>query len=248
MKKKKKVEIEVKATEEQEVKSSLTNPIHGVKFWLFAFAAALLLVIGVWILIDRSFGSSLAIAFTGIAIIIFGIVRIIPLVKSRKTGLAKFSTILEIIINLGLGAFLIFAATEVKKDTGLGDFVDSYYKYFLGFVFYAKAIFYFVNSSLLKEETNKFEFWLHILIITIAVVIFACDFDASSLALFIAILALICAVFLIGMSGGSYYNYRKTINKKPKKEKEMSNEETNENEETLILPTDKENDNETYIS
>lgn len=247
-KRKEKIEVEVKAVPEIEVKSNLTNPLHGVKFWLFAIGAALLLVMGVWILIDRNFGSSLAVAFTGIVIIIFGIVRIIPLVKSRKTGLAKFTSALEIIINVLLGVFLIFGATKIKANSDIGDFIEKYYRFFLGFVFYAKAVFYFINTSLLKEETNKFEFWLHILIITIAVIIFATNFDAKDLAIFIAILALLCAVFLIGMSGGSYYNYRKTINKKVKKEKVSEEQDDDNKDEEIILPTDEEQTNDTYVN
>lgn len=246
MKKKKQV-IEVKTVNEVKVESNLTNPLHGAKFWLFAIGAALLLVLGIWILIDRSsFGASLAVAFTGIVILIFAIVRIIPLIKARKTGLAKFLTTLEILINIILGVFLIYGSTAVRDNNNLGNFINEYYKFFLGFVFYAKAIFYFINSSLLKEETNKLEFWLHILIITLAVVIFATDFDATGLALLIAILALICAAFFILMSGGSYYNYRKTINKtkviKEDKEKEV------ENKDELILPQDEDKQNETYVN
>lgn len=252
MKKKKKVEIEVKATPEVEVKSSLTNPMQGVKFWLFTIGAALLLVMGIWILVDKNFGASLAVAFTGIVIILFGLVRIIPLVKSRKTGSAKAITTIEIVINLALGVFLIYGAIELRKNSTIGNFISDYYRYFLGFVFYAKGIFYFINSSLLKEETNKLEFWLHIVIITIAVVIFATNFDATNLAILIAILALLCAVFLVGMSGGSYYNYRKTLNKKPKKEKNKESEKDikdEPSEEEIILPHDETNKNEeTYIN
>ena len=48
------------------------------------------------------------------------------------------------------------------------------------------------------------------------------------------------------MSGGSYYNYRKTINKtkviKEDKEKEV------ENKDELILPQDEDKQNETYVN
>lgn len=249
-KRKEKVEVKVKAVPETEVKSVLTNPIHGVKFWLFAIGAALLIVLGIWILVDRAgFGASLAVAFTGIVIIIFALVRIIPLVRSRKTALGKFVILIEILINFLLGIFLIYGATQISKETDFGNFINTYYRFFLGFVFYAKAVFYFINSSLLKEETSKLEFWLHILIITLAVVIFATDFDATKLALLIAILSLICAVFLVGMSGGSYYNYRKTIGKKPNKAKEEKKEENNEaSEEEIILPNKEESHDQTYVN
>ena len=245
MKKKIKVQVE----EEIKVNNKFTNPLLGVKFWLFTIASALLIAVGIWLLVDKTLAASLAVGFTGIVICLFGLIRVIPLFKARKGNMAKFVTILEIVINVLLGLFLIYAATIIKKeDNVLGDFVTKYYRFFLGFAFYLKSIFYFINTSLLKEETNKFEFWVHILIITIAVVIFATNFDASNLAIFIAILSLICGVFLIGMAGGSYFNYRKTINKKPKKVKEEKENIEENKEEELILPTNDEKNNETYVN
>ncbi len=234
--KKKKVKIEVQTVPETEVKSGLTNPLHGVKFWLFVIGAALLLALAIWLFIDSSFAASLTIIVTGIATIIFGITRLIPLVKTRKSALAKVTTIIEIIINILLGVFLLYASTYVKEDTDFGNFINNYYRYFLGFIFYAKAIFYFINTSLIKEETNKVEFWLHILIITLAVVIFASNIDATKLAILVAVLAIICGIFLIGVAGGTYNNYRKTLNKKPKVSKDEEKEEDIEDEEEIILP------------
>lgn len=57
------------------------------------------------------------------------------------------------------------------------------------------------------------------------------------------------------MSGGSYYNYRKTINKKVKKEKDKKDQDEDKKdqdednkEEDIILPTDEEQTNNTYVN
>lgn len=247
-KKKKENVYKVKPTNEEKVeayvtkeKKEITNPAKGIKFWAIVAGAAALIVLGVWIIADRNLGTTMAIGVTGAVVVIFGIARIIPLIRTQISGSAKLTVVIEIIMDILLGAFLFFAAVQLQRDpeSGLGKFVDSYYRFFLGFVLYAKGVFYFIITSLLNEKTTKFEFWMHILIMTLGVVIFAIDFDASRLALVIAIICLLASLVLIAVSGSSYYNYRKSIHKPTEKTKNTQDEIAKEEEETILdIPQD----------
>ena len=192
-------------------RKELPNPLKGVKFWALAFGAAALIALGLWILLDKNLGTSLALGITGLVIVIMGIIRIIP-------------------FDIAIGAFLFYAATAYQKDnsSSLGEFTNKYYRFFLGAILYLKGVFYFINTSLLKERTNKFEFWFHIVVMTIGAMIFALNFDAKKIGIIIAVISLIFALILIVMGGSSYYNYRKSVVKPKEEKKEEPKEEQDE--------------------
>lgn len=225
---------------------ALPNPLYGVKFWLLAIAAAMLLVMGIWIILDNSLGVKLGVGFTGLVIVIFGLIRIVPLVRTQKATNSKLLIVGEIIIDILIGAFLFYGAFKVQQgeNTKIGDFVTNYYRYFLGFVLYIKAVFYFITTSLLNEKTTKFEFWIHILIMSVAVVVFALDFDASHLAIFIAVLCLLSGLASGLTAGGSYYLYRKNV----VRTKTVEKEETTKEEEGVILPEVDEDKKQPFVS
>lgn len=222
------------------------NPIKGVRFWLFLLACALLLVVGLWIIFDKTMGTKISLGFTGVAILLFGLIRIVPLVKSVKSTKAKWVSLLEIFVDLLIGGavFAVAILFEKNGESNLTKFVNNNYKYILGIVFYLKAVFYFVNTSLLKEETTKFEFWVHILVISVACLIFALNFDATKLGYVIAALCLLCALFLGYESGSNYFNYRK---KNPKL-KENKKHKNKEKENKIILPKNENDENNIYLS
>ena len=200
---------------------------------------------GIWIILDRSLGTKLVVGFTGFVICVFGIVRIVPLVRTQKKGVSKMVIVLEILIDLAIGAFLFYGAfkTQAGKDDTLSNITRDYYRYFLGAVLYLKGVFYFITTALLGEVTNKKEFWLHIVIMTLGVVVFALNIDASSLALFIAVISLLAGVAAGTAAGGSYFNYRKRVVLPKKKEKEAEEtEEDEDSEEANILPSANDDD------
>ncbi len=227
----------------------LPNPLYGVKFWLLSIAAALLLVMGIWILLDKSLGIKLGVGFTGLVIIVFGLIRIVPLIKTQKSGTSKMVIVGEIIIDFLIGAFLFYGAFKVQQgeNSGIGLFVAKYYRYFLGAVLYLKGVFYFIITSLLAEKTNKFEFWVHILIMTVGVFVFAMNFDASNLAIFIAILCLLSGVAAGLTSGGSYYIYRKNVVKTKENAKEVNDVEEKKIDKN-ILPEDEIDSKRPFVS
>lgn len=211
------------------------NPMLGFKFWFFTLGAAILLTLGVWILVDKSLGTKLSIGVTGASIFLLGILRFIPLFKGVKNKKTKLSIFGEIAIEIIVGIFLFIVAFLMQKngESSLSNFVSKYYKYFLGSVLYLKAVFYFINTSLLHEDTYKMEFWTHIIIITLACIVFALNFDASSIGLLVAILCLLSALAIGAASGGSYYKYHKN---KPKDTTKKQDKKHKKDKENVILP------------
>lgn len=222
------------------------NPIKGVRLWLFLIACALLIVVGLWIIFDKTMGTKISLGFTGVAILLFGLIRIVPLIRSVKSTKAKWVSLLEILIDLLIGGavFTVAILFEKNGESALTKFVNTNYKYILGIVFYLKAVFYFINTSLLKEETSKFEFWVHILVISVACLIFALNFDATKLGYVIAALCLLCALFLGYESGSNYFNYRKQNPKLKEKKKDKHKE----NKDELILPKQEDEQDNIYLS
>ncbi len=205
----------------------MLNPIKNYKWWIKIFAAALLLVVGLWVLLDKEFGGSLVVAFTGAAVIIFALIRVVALIRTMKTRNGRLVTLGEITLFVILGAIMLAGGIFLKSDPEhfLATLVNDYYKYFLGGVLYLRAVSYFITTVLCKEETNKTLFWTHIATITLSCVILSLDnFTAKDLSIVVAILALICSTGLIIEGGFNYYRYRQNISKKEevKKEKKKS--------------------------
>ncbi len=262
-KKKKNVYVVEKETPEEKVENyvekehkELPNPLQGVNFWLLCCACALLVVMGIWIIVDtyvgdNTLGPRLVMGFTGFVICVFAVIRVVPLVRTQKSTNSKMVILTEIILDIVVGAFLFYGAFSIEagKESAISDFCNKYYNYLVGGVLYLKGVFYFITTSLLNEVTNKKEFWLHVLIMSIGVII--CSFknlNAGALGLFIAIISLLSGVAAGGAAGGSYFKYRKNVVLPKKAEKEkQENKEEETNDEANILPSDND-DNRPYVS
>ncbi|MDE7095588.1 MAG: hypothetical protein K2O23_03785, partial [Anaeroplasmataceae bacterium] len=85
----------------------MKNPVKSYSFWVKIFAAALLLTLGIWLIIDVTTGEKLAtflvLMFTGLVAGVFALIRFIPLMRTMKTGLGRLTCIIEMAIHIGLG-------------------------------------------------------------------------------------------------------------------------------------------------
>lgn len=208
----------------------MKNPVKTYSFWFKVIAAALLLTLGVWICFDRSIGTTLVLGFSGAVIIIYAVIRVVPLIKTMKSRRGIALSLGEVVLDLIVGVILFYSAVKIKKDSSadFSEFMIKYYRYFMGSVFYIRGAIYFICTIFYKEETDRSKFWVHLAIMTIGAVIMAIDnLDAEMLALVIAILALICGAALAVEGGFGYGRYRKAIKdaREPKKEVEKVEKE-----------------------
>lgn len=220
----------------------MKNPLKSYSFWVKILAAALLITLGIWLIIDvntgEKFATFIVLMFTGLVAGVFAIIRVIPLMRTLKTGMGRLTCIIEIVVHIGLSIAMIFAAiAKISNDeSDFADFVYTYYRFAIALFFYTRVVSYFICTVLCKEETDKIKFWVHIGLLTITCLICALNFKGRTIAWIIAVLALCCSIFLIGEGGVGYNRYRKQI----AKEREEKKEEHLEEEEEPILPSDEE--------
>ena len=184
------------------------------KFIIKLFAAAILITFGVLIFVNPQEAQFAVLLITGCVCVIAALVRIIPLLKTLQTSQAKLISSVEILLHLFIGGVLIVSSFSYlnSPEDGFGVIVNNNFNLAIAIILYTRALAYFWITVLYKERTTKFNFWLHIIAITLAVIFAA----LSKLSPFHIAMAL----YLIVESGGGYYRYRKAINNAKKKEEE----------------------------
>lgn len=225
----------------------MKNPFKSYGFWAKILAAALLITLGIWLIIDVSTGEKFAtfivLMFTGLVAGVFAVIRLIPLIRTLKTGRGRITCIVEIAIHLALSVAMIFAAVVKisKENSELADFVYKYYRFFIAVFFYTRVVSYFMCVVLFKEETDKIKFWVHIGLLSLTCLICAVSFEGRTIAWIMAVIALACSITLIVEGGMGYNRYRKAIAKdRETKRKESIVEEPlempGEDINTIIIP------------
>ena len=200
--------------------------------WLFEFiGVALIIGLGIVILTVHD----VLMIIVGAAFIIFGLLRLIPLIKTTDDKIAAVIYGVEIFISVAIGVFMIFLTTrEDNSDMG------TTFGYLIGGVLYLRGLIYFFTTSIRKEETDAVKFVVHVGLFTLATVIITNGgFERETLAWVIFALAIVSSIF-IGLDGYSNYNkyrhqYRsEVLTKKATKEKQV--EDTLPTSEEIITP------------
>lgn len=238
----------------------MKNPFKTYGFWAKILAAALLITLGVWLIIDVSTGEKFAtfivLMFTGLVAGVFAIIRMVPLMRTLKTGKGRMTCIIEIAIHLALAVAMVFAAVvKISNETSeFADFVYKYYRFVIAIFFYTRVVSYLMCTILFKEETDQIKFWVHIGLLTLTCVICAVAFEGRTIAWIIAVIALACSATLLVEGGMGYNRYRKAIAKDREEKKRESIEEEEglempgEDIDTLIIPHIDEDTNEDQIN
>ncbi len=229
----------------------MKNPIKTYSFWIKIIGAALLIAFSIWLLVDESMAIFIVLMLTGLVAGIFAIIRVIPLLRTLKSGRAKLTCFVEILVHIVVAILLVFGAisivrTDEKEMSWYARFMHDNYRFFIAFFFETRVISYFMCTVLFKEETDKTKFWVHILLLVLGCVMCSLsNLDAHVIAIVIAVIALLCATALIAEGGVGYNRYRKTIVKDREKQKE---EETKKEDglevpakEEVIIPVHDEN-------
>ncbi|MDY0338619.1 MAG: hypothetical protein RBQ78_02470 [Acholeplasmataceae bacterium] len=172
--------------------------------WILKFVlAALLLGVGIYMV----FANEVVYTITGVAIVLFSLLRVIPLMKSLQKETLRTINLIEIIFDTLIGIGMIYVA--VTRDLSTEPVWASVYRYALTFVFYVRGLVYFNSVVFLGEKTEIPKFWMHIVSLTIGVIIAVVpNFDYGTVGLFLLIIAIIGSIYL-GVDGyGGYQKYR----------------------------------------
>lgn len=156
--------------------------------WLWEFiAVAFVLAIG----IVAKFIPDILIIIIGITFIVLGIFRIIPLLKTTKDRLLKGIYAGEIFISIFAGAVLIYLYYQKEE-------LNKTFGYIIGAVLYLRALIYFYGTILRHEESDFFQFILHIVLITLGTAIIARGgFDVEDLGWVILIIAILTSILSV---------------------------------------------------
>ncbi len=185
--------------------------------WLLKFILAAILVgVGIYMV----FADEVVYLITGIAIVLFSIFRVIPLMKTLNKEVLRTINLIEIIFDTLIGAAMIYIVLS-ERDLTEGIW-SGVYRFSLAFFFYARGLVYFNSVVFFKEKTEIPKFWVHIVALSIgAIIAFQPDFDYNTVGIFLLLISLVGASYL-GYDGfGGYKKYR-TYQKELNQEKEKN--------------------------
>jgi len=209
--------------------------------WVLKFILAAILVgIGIYMI----FANEVVYTITGVAIVLFSIFRVVPLMKSLNKEVLRTINLIEIIFDTIIGGVMIYIA--LSRDLNAEPIWGYVYRYALAFFFYARGLVFFNSVVFFGEKAEIPKFWVHIASLTLGAVIAVLpSFDYGSVGLFLLFISILGAGYL-GYDGfGGYKKYReyqKEINDAKAKEKEKPVEE----EKRPIL--DKEEEKRPYVN
>lgn len=167
--------------------------------WLFEFiGVALILTLGIIAYLNQS----IFLYVVGFALVILGVFRIVPLLKTTKDNLLKIIYLVEIVLNIGAGIWLVIEGGKDPYDENL-------MRYLVGGVLYLRGLIYFFATVIRKEETDYIKFFTHIAFITLGPIIIINNiFNQKVLAIIVLVMVILASIF-ISLSGiKNYKNYR----------------------------------------
>ncbi len=196
--------------------------------------AAILIAAGILMMI---FSEEIVFAATGIAVILFSLLRVVPLLKTLKKEVLRTINLIEIIFDTILGILVLYAVFSGKISDNSSNWSDIY-GYLLTFFLLSRGVIYFVSLYYFEEKSEAVKFWTHLAFVAIGPVILTLTLTGKDIINALSWMLLFIAVgggLYLGYDGyGGYRKYReqskklnadkkpeKSIKKDPKVEKEL---------------------------
>ena len=174
----------------------MKKPGFGYGWLIKWILAAILIAAGILVKINEV---DVVYATTGIAIVMFSLLRVVPLMKSLKKEVLRTINLIEIIFETIMGGLMIWVVFAGKSNDALW---VSIYCYLVAIFFYIRGFIYMVSLYFFGEKTEPLKFWFHLVSITL-----------GSALLVLAILkidiisTLGWIVLFISVAGGCYLGY-----------------------------------------
>lgn len=186
--------------------------------WLYLWIAAVaLIVFASLVLFNAEFGRSVIFYITGVLLVVFVIIRFIPLIRTTRNNWAIALNAIEMFVDLVIGVLMVVLTAKVEDK----DVLYKIYPFLVGGVIYARGVVYFSEVAFFETKVEKAKFFVNLALITAGSVIIARfdNFNVDSIRWLLGIAFAICGVVAVGDGYINYNNYRKTY-VMPKKEKE----------------------------
>ncbi|MGI6393068.1 MAG: hypothetical protein ACOX16_05695 [Candidatus Izemoplasmatales bacterium] len=214
--------------------------------WLVKWIlAAILIAAGI---LMKIYDVEVVYATTGIAIVIFSLARVVPLIKTLKKEAVRTINLIEIIFDTIMGGVMIYVVFSGKAGE---QFWISLYGYLLAAFFYARGLIYFVCFYYFEEKSEQLKFWFHIVCLSLGAALLVLTIlkrdIISTLGWIVLFISVGGGLYLVYDGYGGYRKYRETSKalneeKKPKKTPKV---EKDLPKPTPEIPEEKE---ETYIN
>lgn len=159
--------------------------------------AAILIAAGI---LMKIYDEEIVYATTGLAIVIFSLLRVVPLMKTLKKEVLRTINLIEVIFDTILGGVMLFVVFSGKLQTQ--NVWTGLYGYMLTFFLLARGIIYFVSLYYFEEKTEPIKFWFHLICISLGSVILTLSILGNDI-----IPALGWMILFISVSGGVYLGY-----------------------------------------
>jgi hypothetical protein len=170
--------------------------------WLIKFIlAAILLAAGI---LMKIYDVEVVYAATGIGIVIFSLVRVVPLMKSLHKEVLRTINLLEIIFDTIMGGIMIWVVFSGNSGQA---FWRAIYGYLLVVFFYVRGLIYFISAHFFDEKSEGMKFWFHIFCITIAPALLVLTILRAADGADDIISTLGWLVLFISVVGGAYLGY-----------------------------------------
>lgn len=186
--------------------------------WLYLWVVgAALAVFSIVMFINPEFGNSVVFYLSGALLIIFVIIRFVPLIKTTREKWAIAVNAIEMFVNFVVGILMI-VLTANAEDT---KFIYLLYPFLLGLILYARGLIYLVEVVFLNTKVERAKFVLSIILLTAGSVVIGRfdNFSVDSMRLILLLAFALCSVISIVGGITNYNNYRK-LYVKPTKKKE----------------------------
>ena len=176
--------------------------------WLYLWiSAAALLVFGIIMLINKEFGKSIIFYLTGGLLVLFVIIRFIPLIKTTRNSWAVAINAIEMFVDLVIGVLMIVLTSQIEDK----ELLYKFYPFLLGGVLYVRGVVYFSEVCFFETKVEKSKFFVNLILITVGAIIIGRfnDFDVDSIRWLLGLAFGICGV--VSVVDG-IINYNNTCN------------------------------------
>ncbi|HPJ23910.1 MAG TPA: hypothetical protein PK113_03265 [Bacillota bacterium] len=165
--------------------------------WIIKWVlAAILIAAGILMILNDD---TVVYATTGIAVVIFSALRVVPLMKTLKKEVLRTVNLIEIIFDFIIGGLMIFIAFSGKSsDT----FWRNMYGYMMTFFLLARGIIYFVSLYYFGEKTEATKFWTHLIFVGLGPVVLTLTLMGEDI-----VSKLVWALFVFALGGAAYLGY-----------------------------------------
>jgi hypothetical protein len=188
--------------------------------WLIKWVlAAILIAAGILVKLKEV---DVVYATTGISIVLFSLLRIVPLMKTLRKEVLRTVNLIEVIFDTIMGGLMIWVVFSGRSAEA---FWVSLYCYLVAVFFYVRGFIYIVSLYFFDEKTEPLKFWFHLICLTLGSALLVLALLNRNIISFLGWIVLFISVgggLYLGYDGfGGYKKYReqsKTLNEAKKAE------------------------------